>query len=206
MGFMHTLAPVNFYTHGSQITAAHGHLAFYGAYVMVVLAIISYTMPIMRGRVANSPQAQLWETWAFWLMTVSMVVITLLLTGAGVMQVWLQRMSETPMSFMATQAELEIFYWLRLIGGGVFFVGLIVYVISFFIKGDITYLSDEKAFKKEKVRVPEDDEVNKEVAPSVAEVKVEEEKEPVVVEEETKAELTPVSTEPSAEPKPLKQN
>jgi nitric oxide reductase large subunit len=32
-GFMHTLHGVNFYTHGTQITAAHGHLAFFGAYV-----------------------------------------------------------------------------------------------------------------------------------------------------------------------------
>lgn len=36
-GFIHTLSWVNFYTHGSQVTAAHGHLAFYGAYVLVVL-------------------------------------------------------------------------------------------------------------------------------------------------------------------------
>ncbi|HAJ92754.1 MAG TPA: nitric-oxide reductase large subunit, partial [Gammaproteobacteria bacterium] len=33
-GFLHTLAPINFYTHGTQLTAAHGHMAFYGAYVM----------------------------------------------------------------------------------------------------------------------------------------------------------------------------
>ncbi|MGI9490262.1 MAG: cbb3-type cytochrome c oxidase subunit I, partial [Geminicoccaceae bacterium] len=38
-GFMHTLSPINYYTHGTQITAAHGHLAFYGAYVMLNLAI-----------------------------------------------------------------------------------------------------------------------------------------------------------------------
>ncbi len=55
-GFLHTLAPVNFYTHGTQITAAHGHMAFYGAYVMVVLTMISYAMPMMRGRAANSEQ------------------------------------------------------------------------------------------------------------------------------------------------------
>ncbi|MGB8145110.1 MAG: cbb3-type cytochrome c oxidase subunit I, partial [Chromatiaceae bacterium] len=30
-GFLHTLSPVNYYTHGTQITAAHGHMAFYGA-------------------------------------------------------------------------------------------------------------------------------------------------------------------------------
>ena len=44
-GFIHTLSWVNYYTHGSQVTAAHGHLAFYGAYVLVVLALISYSMP-----------------------------------------------------------------------------------------------------------------------------------------------------------------
>jgi nitric oxide reductase subunit B len=40
---------VNFYTHGTQITAAHGHLAFYGAYVAMNLAIITYAMPLLRG-------------------------------------------------------------------------------------------------------------------------------------------------------------
>ncbi|OUS41606.1 nitric-oxide reductase large subunit, partial [Oleispira antarctica] len=85
-GFLHTLAPVNYYTHGSQITAAHGHMAFYGAYVMIVITIISYAMPIMRGRPnGNSNQAQVVEMWGFWLMTISMVFITLFLTGAGVL-------------------------------------------------------------------------------------------------------------------------
>ncbi len=73
-GFLHTLSPVNYYTHGTQITAAHGHMAFYGAYVMAVLTIISYAMPLMRGRAANSNKAQVVEMWAFWLMTISIVV------------------------------------------------------------------------------------------------------------------------------------
>ncbi len=134
-GFLHTLAPVNFYTHGSQITAAHGHMAFYGAYVMVVLTMISYAMPLMRGRVANSNKAQVWEMWGFWLMTVSMVFITLFLTGAGILQVWLQRMSDTPMSFMAAQDQIALFYWAREIAGVFFLAGLVAYVISFFVKG-----------------------------------------------------------------------
>lgn len=134
-GFMHTLAPVNFYTHGTQLTAAHGHMAFYGAYVMVVLTMISYAMPLLRGRAANSDKAQAWEMWGFWLMTISMVLITLLLTGAGILQIWLQRMSDTPMSFMATQEQAALFYWARE-GAGVFFLaGLLAYVTSFFVKG-----------------------------------------------------------------------
>jgi len=135
-GFLHTLAPVNYYTHGTQITAAHGHMAFYGAYAMVVLTIISYAMPQLRGRAANSNAAQVGEMWAFWLMTIAMVFITLFLTGAGILQTWLQRISTTPMSFMDTQAQLSIFYWLRETAGVVFAIGLITYVVSFFIKGE----------------------------------------------------------------------
>jgi nitric oxide reductase subunit B len=135
-GFLHTLAPVNYYTHGSQVTAAHGHMAFYGAYVMVVLTLISYAMPILRGREANSNKAQVVEMWSFWLMTVSMVFITLFLTAAGILQVWLQRVSAQPMSFMATQDQVALFYWLREGAGLVFLTGLVVYLTSFFVKGE----------------------------------------------------------------------
>ena len=134
-GFLHTLAPVNFYTHGSQITAAHGHMAFYGAYAMVTMTMISYAMPLMRGRPANSNRAQVVEMWAFWLMTISMVFITLFLTAAGILQVWLQRISTAPLSFMAAQDQVALFYWLREIAGVVFLIGITLYVVSFFIKG-----------------------------------------------------------------------
>ncbi|OIR03250.1 nitric oxide reductase subunit B [mine drainage metagenome] len=133
-GFMHTLAPVNFYTHGTQITAAHGHMAFFGAYAMVNLTMISYAMPMLRGRSANSRSAQTLEMWSFWLMTVSMVFITLFLTAAGILQIWLQRMGSNPMSFMDTQDQVMLFYWLREIAGLVFFVGLVLYIWSFFCK------------------------------------------------------------------------
>jgi len=134
-GFLHTLAPVNYYTHGTQITAAHGHMAFYGAYVMVVLTMISYAMPIMRGKVAMNEKAQNLEMWSFWLMTVSMVFITLFLTGAGILQVYLQRFSDAPLSFMVVQDKIVLFYWLREIAGLIFLGGLILYVYSFFAKG-----------------------------------------------------------------------
>lgn len=133
-GFLHTLAPVNYYTHGTQITAAHGHLAFYGAYVMIVLTMISYAMPLMRGRkAANSMKQQVLEMWSFWLMTVSMVFITLFLTAAGILQVYLQRMGDAPMDFMMVQDKIALFYWLREIAGLIFLSGLVVYVSSFFV-------------------------------------------------------------------------
>jgi nitric oxide reductase subunit B len=135
-GFLHTLSFVNYYTHGTQITAAHGHMAFYGAYAMIVMTIISYAMPKLRGiGEANCNKAQVVEMWGFWLMTVAMVFITLFLTGAGILQVWLQRIPESgeALSFMATQDKLAIFYWLREIAGVVFLLGLICYISSFFI-------------------------------------------------------------------------
>jgi len=142
-GFLHTLAPVNYYTHGTQLTAAHGHMAFYGAYVMIVLTIISYSMPIMRGQEAADPRAQVVEMWSFWLMTVSMVFITLFLSGAGVLQIWMQRYTDLPEAFMVVQDKIEAFYWLREISGGVFMIGLILYVISFFVKGGTAEMADK---------------------------------------------------------------
>lgn len=136
-GFLHTLSPVNYYTHGSQITAAHGHMAFYGAYVMIVLTMISYAMPMLNGRdAANSNKSQVVEMWGFWLMTVSMVFITLFLTGAGILQVYLQRYSETPLPFMVVQDQISLFYWLREAAGVIFLLGLFVYIASFFVKGE----------------------------------------------------------------------
>jgi nitric oxide reductase subunit B len=133
-GFLHTLAPINYYTHGTQLTAAHGHMAFYGAYVMIVLTIISYAMPLLRGRTAaNSNKSQVLEMWSFWLMTVAMVFITLFLTGAGILQIFLQRVSDDPQPFMAVQEQITIFYWMREIAGVVFLIGLVVYILSFFV-------------------------------------------------------------------------
>ncbi|NQZ52827.1 MAG: cbb3-type cytochrome c oxidase subunit I [Piscirickettsiaceae bacterium] len=142
-GFLHTLAPVNFYTHGTQITAAHGHMAFYGAYVMVVLTMISYSMPIMRGKKAANLTAQVIEMWSFWLMTISMVFITLFLTGAGIIQVYLQRYSEDPLPFMVVQEKIALFYWMREVAGIVFLIGLILYIYSFFAKGKEVELVEE---------------------------------------------------------------
>lgn len=134
-GFLHTLAPINYYTHGTQLTAAHGHLAFFGAYALVVLTMISYAMPIIRGRAANPERAQIMEMWSFWLMTIAMFFIALFLTGAGIVQVWLQRISPTPMGFMAVQDQISIFYWAREGAGLVFLIGLLLYIGSFFVKG-----------------------------------------------------------------------
>jgi len=100
------------------------------------MTIISYAMPIMRGRPQGNPMAaQRLERFAFWVMCLSMLGITLALTVAGSWQVALQRLPESgeALSFMATQERLEPVFWARLGFGVVFLLGLVAYLSSFFV-------------------------------------------------------------------------
>jgi nitric oxide reductase subunit B len=126
-GFMHTLSFVNYYSHGTQITAAHAHLSFFGAYVMLNLSIISYAMPHLRGR---APYNQMLNMWSFWIMTSAMAFMTFTLTFAGVVQVHLQRVMG--MAYMEVQEQLALFYWMRL-GSGLFVVlSVLMFVYAMF--------------------------------------------------------------------------
>jgi len=103
----------------------------------VVITLISYAMPTLRGRLANSQRAQAAEMWSFWIMTIGMAVMVLSLTGAGILQVWLQRLpTEGAMGFMATQDQLRFFYWTRMGGGVIFLIGRLLFFASFFIGGE----------------------------------------------------------------------
>lgn len=126
-GFMHTLSFINFYTHGTQTTLAHGHLAFFGAYVMLNLAIITYAMPQLRGQ---QPYNQLLNQWSFWIMTSAMVFMTFALTFAGVVQVHLQRVLGTP--FMEVQEQLSMFYQFRLGAGVAVLIAVILFLYATF--------------------------------------------------------------------------
>jgi nitric oxide reductase subunit B len=140
-GFMHTLAPVNYFTHGTQLTAAHGHLSFYGAYIMILFTIIAYAMPILRGRPhGNSKKAQKVELTSFWMMNIGMLGLTLALTAAGVMQIMLQRWATdgSALNFMDTQAEITSVYMIRLAFGLLVLSGLLTYFYSFFVDKEET--------------------------------------------------------------------
>ncbi|MDE2368853.1 MAG: cbb3-type cytochrome c oxidase subunit I [Burkholderiales bacterium] len=143
-GFMITLAPVQYVAHGTNFTAAHGHLAFFGAYAMVSLAIISYAMPILRGRTANSATAQRWEMSGFWIMCISMFGIALALTGAGLVTVYTQRIGTSPSTFMETQDLARPFFWIREVMGLGFLAGLGAYLTSFFVGGEYAYDAELK--------------------------------------------------------------
>jgi len=127
-GFMHTLHGINYYSHGTQVTAAHGHLAFYGAYVMINLAIITYAMPSLRGLM---PYNQVLNMWSFWIMTSAMSFMTFTLTFAGVVQTHMQRVVGG-YSYMDVQEQLALFYWMRLGAGVMVLVGVGVFLWAIF--------------------------------------------------------------------------
>jgi nitric oxide reductase subunit B len=127
-GFMHTLAPINYYSHGTQITAAHGHLAFFGAYAMINLAMFTYAMPQLLGR---APYNQVLNMWSFWLMTSGVAFMTFTLTFAGVVQTHLERVMG--MTYMEVQEQLRLFYLMRFGAGTVVALAVILYVLSLLV-------------------------------------------------------------------------
>ncbi|WP_445956593.1 cbb3-type cytochrome c oxidase subunit I [Yeosuana sp.] len=133
LGFAHTLPQTNIYTHGTLVTAMHGHLAFWGAYAMIVLAIISYSLPNMTGR-------KLYESTrglaAFWLSNIGMIGMTVAFGVAGVAQVYLER--KMKMEFMAVQKEIEVHFYVLIICATLFVTGIILYMIDFYKHGKPT--------------------------------------------------------------------
>jgi nitric oxide reductase subunit B len=130
LGFAHTLPKVNLYTHGTLVTAMHGHLAFWGAYAMIVLAMISYAMPLMTGRkLYNSGYGLL----AFWLSNIGMLGMTGAFAVAGVAQVYLER--RLGMDFGLVQQELEPHFLGLVLAATLFTLGIIFYIVDFFRYG-----------------------------------------------------------------------
>ena len=124
-GFMHTLSFINYYSHGTQVTAAHGHLAFFGAYVMLNLAMITYAMPVLRHR---APYNQVLNMASFWLMSGGMLFMTFTLTFAGTVQTHLQRVNGE--AYMDVQDQLALFYWMRFGSGLAVVAGALLFIWS----------------------------------------------------------------------------
>ena len=126
LGFAHTLPQVNLYTHGTLITAMHGHMAFWGAYAMLVLAIISYAMPLLTGRKLYTHAL---SYWAFWASNIGMVAMTLAFAVAGVAQVYLER--RLGMDFVTVQREIEVHFIGLILAASLFTVGIACFIYTF---------------------------------------------------------------------------
>jgi nitric oxide reductase subunit B len=126
LGLAHTLPQVNLWTHGTLVTAMHGHLAFWGAYGMIVLAAISYMMPNMTGRKLYDSGNGLT---AFWLSNIGMIGMTTAFAAAGVAQVYMERIMG--MEFGDAQNEIQVHFLILVLCASLFTTGVGIFIYEF---------------------------------------------------------------------------
>jgi nitric oxide reductase subunit B len=93
-GFMHTLPQINLYTHGTQWTSSHGHLAFFGAYATINIAVFYLAIQKWRGNVhmaADLPGNGWKWKWSLALLNLGVVGMTIALLIAGYEQSFIER-------------------------------------------------------------------------------------------------------------------
>jgi nitric oxide reductase subunit B len=88
-GFFHTLPQVNIYTHGTQFTSAHGHLAFFGAYATILIGMFYMGL---QGRSGIKVLKTTFDSkMAVFLISFGVMGMTVALTVAGYGQVLVER-------------------------------------------------------------------------------------------------------------------
>jgi len=127
-GFFHTLPQINLYTHGTQFTSAHGHLAFFGAYATILIGMMYIAIQGVNGiKVMNHTKASLWSVS---LINFGVIGMTISLTIAGYVQVIVSRaqMGATWAGYFDGQSGMwftQAMDW-RLIMGVVTFLGFLL--------------------------------------------------------------------------------
>lgn len=108
-GFFQTLPQINLWSHGTQWSASHGHLAFFGAYVTIVISVIYIAIQKLRGDVwmsAGLTGQWRWK-WTFVLLNVGVMGMTMAMLIAGFEQAFIERATggSTWQAFFAAQTD-----------------------------------------------------------------------------------------------------
>jgi nitric oxide reductase subunit B len=124
-GFVHTLPQINYYTHGSQVTVAHGHIAFFGAYVLLNLMFFYYAMPGLKGITRFRERR---GHVAFWWMSLPMLGMALSFSVAGVLQAYIERVMG--LGYMTAQAHMRFWFAVTWVLGLMLLVGVVLTVVD----------------------------------------------------------------------------
>lgn len=132
-GFMHTLPQINLFTHGTQWTASHGHLAFFGAYATINIAVFYLAVQRWRGNVwmgANLHDRGWKWKWSLVLLSVGTLGMTMALLIAGYEESFIERalQGSTWSAYFAAQTHpwfIQGMIW-RLVFGVLMMVGLVL--------------------------------------------------------------------------------
>jgi len=146
-GFFHTLPQVNIYTHGSQFTAAHGHLAFFGAYATILIGMMY--LGIQEAYGIKRLKATFKSKMAITLITFGVLGMAVALTIAGYEQVLVER-AELGAGWDAFFTAQNLPWYIqaqtwREISGLITFVGFIYLVLDLISIGSNAQEAQEKA-------------------------------------------------------------
>ncbi|RXJ57599.1 cbb3-type cytochrome c oxidase subunit I [Candidatus Marinarcus aquaticus] len=129
-GFMHTLPQINLYTHGTQWPAAHGHLAFYGAYATILIGM--FYMGVQGSNNIKYLRATFSSKMAITLITGGVLGMTVALTISAYVQTMIERAQwgATWVGYFAAQEStwMTQSYGWRLAMGVVTFIGFLFLV------------------------------------------------------------------------------
>jgi len=144
-GFFHTLPQVNIYTHGSQFTAAHGHLAFFGAYATILMGMMYLGIQDAYG--IKRVKATFKSKMALFLITFGVLGMAVALTIAGYEQVLVER-AELGAGWQAFFTAQNLPWYIqaqtwREIMGVVTFVGFVYLVLDLLTIGKAAKAAEE---------------------------------------------------------------
>jgi len=129
-GFAHTLPQINKWTHGTQITASHGHMAFFGAYAMLNFTMMYFALPKLKDMQGYSESRGIF---AFWVMVSGMFAMGLALAVAGIVQTYFNRL--IGIDFLTTQDYMRLWFMVTLVCAAFFAIGAAAFIYDFFSFG-----------------------------------------------------------------------
>jgi nitric oxide reductase subunit B len=109
-------------------------MAFFGAYAMMILTVIYYALPKLKGMKEFNQKRGFW---AFWITVSAMMSIGLAFGAAGVVQAYMQR--GLGIDFLTVQGFMRPWFMAVFFSGLAFFVGVIIYIY------DVLTLATKKA-------------------------------------------------------------
>jgi nitric oxide reductase subunit B len=124
-GFAHTLPQINYYTHGSQVTVSHGHLAFYGAYVLLNLTFYYFAIPRIKGFSGFAYDERSGHA-GFWLTSLGVLGMSLAFAVAGVLQTYLERVQGQP--YMVAAQPIRFWMFIAFVHGLVVAAGVFLII------------------------------------------------------------------------------
>jgi nitric oxide reductase subunit B len=125
-GFAHTLPMINYYTHGSQVTVSNGHLALFGAYVLLNLTFFYFAIPRLKGFRDGLYNERTGHT-GFWLMSLGVLGMSLAFAVAGVLQSYLERAQGQP--YMVAQQPIRFWMMIAFVHGLMVLAGAVMTIV-----------------------------------------------------------------------------